>query len=576
MVVARGTDKGMRISGFQKLGEIMVSRRQITPQQLEEALKVQKETGERLGVVLQRMGFANVKEVYQALAAQLGARFIELDNYLIDPQVASLLPEKFCRERQVIPVGEENGALILVMANPTDVVAIDRARLMTGREIKPAIAPPEEIERIINTYFGAKGSIDEVLRGVEAKEKTFLEEEAQEVEIGQLKALGEEAPIIQAVNTFILQAIRAGASDIHLEPQNREARVRYRIDGILHDISSTSSRVHPALVSRIKILSRMNIAERRLPQDGRFQIRVDNRTVDFRVSSMPTIFGEKIVIRILDKSTLLLELDKLGFESADLEKFTRLIQYPYGMILLTGPTGSGKTTTLYSALNFINRSELNIITIEDPVEYQLPGINQVQINPKINFTFANALRSIMRQDPDIIMVGEIRDRETAEIAIHAALTGHLVLSTLHTNSAAGAVVRLQEMGVPSYLVSSALLGVVAQRLVRKICPNCRTELEINGETALKLTGGKEEKLLLHRGQGCNLCNRTGYRGREAVNEVLLIDDDIRSLVLKNATERELTAKAREKGMSTLEENAIRKVIKGITTLDEMYRVVANF
>ena len=553
----------------------MLSHKYITPQQLEEALKVQRETREGLGVILEKMGFIGTKEVYQTLAEQLGALFIELDTYLIDPQAVSLLPEKFCRERQVIPVGEENGALILVMANPTDVVTIDRARLMTGREIKAAIAPSEEIERIINTYFGAKESVNEILREVEEKEGAFLEE-AKEVEIGQLKALGEEAPIIQAVNTFILQAIRAGASDIHLEPQDKEARIRFRIDGILHDISSTSSRVHPALVSRIKILSRMDIAERRLPQDGRFQIRVDNRTVDFRVSSLPTIFGEKIVMRILDKSALLLELDKLGFEPDDLRKFIRLIKYPYGMVLLTGPTGSGKTTTLYSALNFINRPALNIITVEDPVEYQLPGINQVQINPKIDFSFANALRSIMRQDPDIIMVGEIRDRETAEIAIHAALTGHLVLSTLHTNSATGAIVRLQEMGVPSYLISSALLGVVAQRLVRKICSHCRTELEVEGETALKLTGGKEEKLILHRGEGCNMCSKTGYRGREAVNEVLVIDDDIRSLILKNATERELTAKAREKGMLTLEENAIQKVLKGITTFEEMYRVVANF
>ncbi len=554
----------------------MVARQYITPQQLEEVLKVQKETGEKLGVILEKMGFANTRQVYQSLAEQLGALFVELDSYLIDPQVVSLLPEKFCREHQVIPVGEENGALILAMANPADVVAIDRARLMTGREIKPAIAPPPEIERIINTYFGGRKSIAEVLKEAEGKEGLSSEEESAEIEIGQLRALGEEAPIIQAVNMFILQAIRAGASDIHLEPQDKEVRIRFRIDGILHDITSTSSRLHPALVSRIKILSRMNIAERRLPQDGRFQVKVDNRAVDFRVSSLPTIFGEKIVMRILDKSTLLLDLDRLGFEPDDLKEFTRLIQYPYGMVLLTGPTGSGKTTTLYSALNSISRPELNIITVEDPVEYQLSGINQTQVNPKIDFTFANALRSIMRQDPDIIMVGEIRDRETAEIAIHAALTGHLVLSTLHTNSAAGAIVRLQEMGVPSYLISSALLGVVAQRLVRKICPYCQTDLVVEGEDALKLSGGKEKKLLLHRGRGCNLCHKTGYRGREAVNELLVIDDDIRSLILKNATERELTATAKEKGMSTLEENALRKVATGITTLEEMYRVVANF
>ncbi|MGB4412153.1 MAG: ATPase, T2SS/T4P/T4SS family, partial [Atribacterales bacterium] len=350
----KNENENIKVSNFQKLGEIMLFHQYITPSQLEEALKIQKETGERLGVILEKMGSVKTKEVYQALAEQLGALFIELDNYLIDPQVVSLLPEKFCRERQVIPVGEENGALILVMANPTDVVTIDRARLMTGREIKAAIAPSEEIERIINTYFGAKESVNEILREVEEKEGAFLEE-TKEVEIGQLKALGEEAPIIQAVNTFILQAIQAGASDIHLEPQDKEVRIRFRIDGILHDISSTSSRVQPALVSRIKILSRMNIAERRLPQDGRFQIKLDNRTVDFRVSSMPTIFGEKIVMRILDKSALLLNLDKLGFEPDDLEKFVRLIKYPYGMVLLTGPTGSGKTTTLYSALNFINR-----------------------------------------------------------------------------------------------------------------------------------------------------------------------------------------------------------------------------
>ncbi|MCS7242246.1 type IV-A pilus assembly ATPase PilB [Candidatus Caldatribacterium sp.] len=558
-----------------KLGELLVKKQRITPEQLEKALEIQKKTGEKLGEILQKMGLVGSREVYEVLAEQLGTLYVDLDSYVIDPKVVALLPEKFCRQYQVIPVGEEGNTLILAMANPVDVMTIDRIRLMTKREIRPVVASPQDIEKALNAYYGVGETVEELIREAETKEGIVLPEEEEELRIDQLKALGEEAPIIRVVNMIILQAIRSGASDIHIEPQENEVRIRFRIDGILHDITSTPIRVHPAIVSRVKILSRMNIAERRLPQDGRFQVTVDNRTVDFRVSSLPTIFGEKIVMRILDKSTLLLDLDRLGFEEEDLEKFYRLIQHPYGMILLTGPTGSGKTTTLYSALNFINKPDLNIITIEDPVEYRLPGINQVQVRPKIGLTFANALRAIMRQDPDVIMVGEIRDSETAEIAIHAALTGHLVFSTLHTNTAAGALVRLQEMGVPSYLIASALIGVVAQRLVRRICERCKVDFEIFGPIARELTGGEKDRLTVFRGKGCPECNRTGYRGRTAVSEVLVMDDEMRALVLRNATEREITERACAKGMRTLRENAIRKVLQGVTTLEEMYRVTAR-
>lgn len=557
-----------------RLGELLIQKHCITPEQLEKALEIQKKTGEKLGEVLQKMGLVESREVYEALAEQLGTPYVDLDSYVIDPRVVTILPEKFCRQHQVVPIGEEGNTLIIAMANPVDVVAIDRIRLMTKREIRPVIATPQDIEKTLNAYYGVGESVEELIREA-TQESLVLPEEEEELKIDQLKALGEEAPIIRVVNMIILQAIRSGASDIHIEPQEDQVRIRFRIDGILHDITSTSIRVHPAIVSRIKILSRMNIAERRLPQDGRFQVTVDNRAIDFRVSSLPTIFGEKIVMRILDKSTLLLDLDRLGFEGEDLEKFYRLIQHPYGMILLTGPTGSGKTTTLYSALNFINKPDLNIITIEDPVEYRLPGINQVQVRPKIGLTFANALRAIMRQDPDVIMVGEIRDYETAEIAIHAALTGHLVFSTLHTNTAAGALVRLQEMGIPSYLIASALVGVVAQRLVRKICERCKVEFEVYGNIARELTHGEKDRITVFRGRGCPECNKTGYRGRIAVSEVLVMDDDIRALVLRNATEREIAEKACAKGMKTLRENAIRKVLRGVTTLEEMYRVTAR-
>ena len=557
-----------------KLGEILVAKHYITFDQLKKAIEVQKKTGEKLGEILHKQGLVQEKELYQALAEQLGTLYIDLDTYVVDPNAVTRLPEKFCRQNRCVPVNEESNFLVLAMVNPVDIVTIDRARIMTKKDIHPAIAPPDVIDKIINSYFGSGSSVAEVLKEAEEEEGMLFLDETEEVRIDQLKELGEEAPIIRVVNMIILQAIRAGASDIHIEPHEDRVRIRFRIDGILQDSTTTSIKIHPAIASRIKILSRMNIAERRLPQDGRFQVTVENRTIDFRVSSIPTIFGEKIVMRILDKSTLLLNLDRLGFEPDDLQRFYRMIEHPYGMVLLTGPTGSGKTTTLYSALNYISTPDLNIITIEDPVEYILEGINQIQVKPKIDLTFANALRSIMRQDPDVIMVGEIRDRETAEIAIHSALTGHLVFSTLHTNTAPGAVTRLQEMGVESFLISSAVVGIVAQRLVRKICEFCKTEMEVSGDVALDLTDGKQDHIIVYKGKGCARCT-SGYKGRIAVQSVFDLDEDLRDLILKHATEKELTEAARKKGMRNLRENAALKVIAGITTLEEMYRVTSN-
>ncbi|NLJ50361.1 MAG: Flp pilus assembly complex ATPase component TadA [Candidatus Atribacteria bacterium] len=557
-----------------KLGEILVAKRFITFDQLMKAIEIQKKTGEKLGEILRREGFVKEKELYQALAEQLGTLYIDLDNYVVDPNAVTRLPEKFCRQKHCVAVNEEASFMVLAMVNPVDIVTIDRARLMTKKDIHPAIAPPDVIDSIINSYYGGGSSVNEILKEAEEEEGMIYLDEAEELKIDQLKEMGEEAPIIRVVNMIILQAIRAGASDIHIEPHEDRVRIRYRIDGILQDSTTTSIKIHPALISRIKILCRMNIAERRLPQDGRFQVTVENRTIDFRVSSLPTIFGEKIVMRILDKSSLLLNLDRLGFEPDDLQRFYRMIERPYGMVLLTGPTGSGKTTTLYSALNHVSSPDLNIITIEDPVEYILDGINQIQVKPKIDLTFANSLRAIMRQDPDIIMVGEIRDRETAEIAIHAALTGHLVFSTLHTNTAPGAVTRLQEMGVASFLISSAIIGVVAQRLARKICEYCKYPVELNGDAALDLTDGKKDQVVVYQGKGCSHCN-SGYKGRVAIHSIFNLSDQLREMILNHATERELTETARKEGMRTLRENAAIKVLTGIISPEEMYRVTAN-
>lgn len=557
-----------------KLGEILVAKRFITFDQLMKAIEIQKKTGEKLGEILRREGFVKEKELFQALAEQMGTLYIDLDNYVVDPNAVTRLPEKFCRQNHCVTVNEEASFIVLAMVNPVDIVTIDRARIMTKKDIHPAIAPPDVIESIINSYYGGSSSVSEILKEAEEEEGMIYLDEAEELKIDQLKEMGEEAPIIRVVNMIILQAIRAGASDIHIEPHEDRVRIRYRIDGILQDSTSTSIKIHPALISRVKILCRMNIAERRLPQDGRFQVTVENRTIDFRVSSLPTIFGEKIVMRILDKSSLLLNLNRLGFEPDDLQRFFRMIERPYGMVLLTGPTGSGKTTTLYSALNHVSSPDLNIITIEDPVEYILDDINQIQVKPKIDLTFANSLRSIMRQDPDIIMVGEIRDRETAEIAIHAALTGHLVFSTLHTNTAPGAVTRLQEMGVASFLISSAIIGVVAQRLARKVCEYCKYPVELDGDAALDLTDGKKDHVVVYKGKGCSRCT-SGYKGRIAIHSIFDLNDYLREMILNHATERDLTETARKEGMRTLRENAAIKVLAGIISPEEMYRVTAD-
>jgi type IV pilus assembly protein PilB len=465
------------------------------------------------------------------------------------------------------------------MADPLNVIAIDELRLTTGLEIKPVLSTSEAIHRAIVQYYGIKMAVTEIIAEEEEFGKIGEEElrnieTDEDIDVGELRRLVEEAPVVRLVNVIITQAIRDKASDIHIEPLKRELRIRFRIDGVLHNVMSPPKGIQPVLISRVKIMAGMDISERRVPQDGRIQLVVEGKEYDFRVSTYPTIFGEKVVMRILDKSGALIGLNKLGFQPQTQAMLEELIENPYGIILSTGPTGSGKTTTLYSCLNKLNTIEKNIITIEDPIEYQLDGINQIQVNEKAGLVFSVGLRHIVRQDPDIIMVGEIRDRETAEIAINAALTGHLVLSTLHTNDAPGATTRLIDMGIEPYLVASSLIGVLAQRLARTICPHCKESYEASSD-ALKKFGVYLDKktVTLYRGSGCERCRRTGYLGRTGIFELMYVSDEIRELVVNKAPANVIKEQARKEGMKTLQEDCIDKVLAGITTIEEAIRII---
>ncbi|MEO0113130.1 MAG: GspE/PulE family protein, partial [candidate division WOR-3 bacterium] len=482
-------------------------------------------------------GIVNKEDFYLALSRRLGVPYLDITGYTIDKEILSLIPEEACRTLKVFPLFKIGDTLTLAMTNPTDIDVIDDLRLKTGLEITPVLVSEEDIKNAINRYYKSveQSSIEEITQiiGEEEKEAT--------VEItDELKKLEEEAsqePVVKFVNTIISYAVKSRASDIHIEPEENILRVRLRIDGVLHTFTEVAKNMHAAVISRIKILARLNIADKLRPQDGQFQMNVDGKKVDFRVSTFPTFWGECAVLRLLDRSSVVIGLSELGFSPENLIKFNALIKKPYGIILVTGPTGSGKTTTLYSALEAIRSEEKNIITLEDPVEYTLPLIRQVQINPKQGLTFATGLRAILRQDPDVIMVGEIRDLETAEIAVQAALTGHLVFSTLHTNNAATAVTRLVDIGVEPYLIASSLIGVLAQRLVRKICPTCKESYQPKPEVLKYL--GLEEKMHLFRGKGCEECNNTGYRGRTGIFELLIVDDAIREMILKNKSANEI-------------------------------------
>ena len=562
----------MPVRQRKSLGESLVERKIISEDQLRSAMKESENSGEPLRKMLVRLGLATEEDICDFFEEQLGIPRIDLKNYLIDQKILSLIPESLAKKYNLIPLFKTGDTLTIATADPLNVVAMDDIRNKTKSNIEPAVATETEIRNSINQYYGTGGSIEDIVKSIDIK--TFaIEEGKEEIEPEKLRNIAEEAPIIKLVNLIILQAIRDKASDIHVEPEEDSLKIRFRIDGILHDQATIPKQMQAAVLSRMKIMSEMNIATKRIPQDGRFRLNIEGGQIDMRVSSLPTLFGENIVMRLLDTSSILIGMEKLGFDEQNFEKFKELIVKPHGIILVTGPTGSGKTTTLYSALNSINTPDKNIITVEDPVEYQLKRIRQSQINPKGGLTFATGLRSILRQDPDVIMVGEIRDLETAEISIQAALTGHLVFSTLHTNDAPSSLTRLTDMGVEPFLISSSVIGIIAQRLVRMICPSCKQAYvpskEVLDDIGVKLP---EAAPKFYKGGGCKVCKNTGYKGRIAIFEMLLLNDKIRDLILAKVSSSQIKHAAQEAGMKTLREDGITKALAGFTTIDEVIRV----
>ena len=556
------------------LGEILIREGSITRDQLQRGLARQREVGKRLGEALADLGYVSEDEVVKALARQFALPHLSLASLSITPvPIHDRLSPKYMREHKVFPVEVKDGVLTVAMTDATDPYTLEDLRLSTGYAVSICLAKEREILEAIDQYYGeGQTSIEKIVKGYSEEDGGTSSEEREDVD--HLRDLASEAPVIQLVNLLITRAVEARASDIHIEPFEDKLRIRYRVDGVLLDYESPPKRLQAAVISRVKIMAKMNIAERRLPQDGRIRLQILGKDLDLRVSSIPTLYGESVVMRILDRSTLLLTLGELGFPDDVRLQFQRLIRKPHGMILVTGPTGSGKTTTLYTALSEINSADKKIITIEDPVEYQLRGVNQIHVKPKIGLTFANGLRSIVRQDPDVIMVGEIRDAETADIAIHSALTGHLVFSTLHTNDAPGAITRLLDMGVENYLVSSVLVAVLAQRLVRVICPECREPYQVD-VAAVRKMGIKTDidgSLQVFRGKGCAACSFTGYHGRSGIYEFLVISEEIQRLILEKTDANMIRQKALALGMKTLWEDGWRKVEQGVTTLEDLLRV----
>ncbi len=578
------------------LGEIMVEKGWISNAELAEARKAQRTSGNPdLGRVLIDLGYATERDVTEARATQLGLPFVDLNLIKPDPKALNLVPQRLCQQHNILPIAVQGNTLLLVVADPSNVLAVDDVRLATGKQVKIGLAAPSAIEDAIAKYYGGGNvttapatvgnggqsgdsaqDVPSLASITDDVQKYSHREAMMEDETAEAVKVSEEAPIIRVANTIIQQAILQRASDIHVEPVPKGVRIRYRIDGVLHEIMTLPKYIHPPLISRYKIMSDMNIAERRIPQDGRIGIIFRDKEYDLRVSCLPTLLGEKIVMRILDKSSVLIGLNKLGFLPEVQAQLETIITQPNGMILSTGPTGSGKTTTQYSILHRINKMEVNILTVEDPVEYQLPGISQVHVNRKAGLTFATALRAFLRQDPDIIMVGEIRDLETAEIAIEAALTGHLVLSTLHTNDAPSAVTRLVDMGVEPFLIAATVIGVLAQRLARRICNNCKISYEVPAHH-LRRFGYKPERedemVTLWKGQGCEQCRHTGFSGRIAITELMIMNDEIAELIVRRAPLADIREAARANGMKLLREDGLIKILEGITTPEEVMRVV---
>jgi general secretion pathway protein E len=554
---------------YRTLEHLLLEQGRIGPDDLRKVKRLQQERGERLERLLLDLGFISEEDLLPLLATHLGVEAVSRREFPQVPVPLGNVSLKYLRHAKVMPLRQENGTLEVAMADPADFYAIQALQLATGLQIEPRIARERDVLEGLEAAYG-NGEGGGGAAG-EPDESDFEYLSDDEEDVNHLRDLASEAPVIRFVNLLISRAVEQRASDIHIEPFENELKVRYRIDGVLHDVESPARRLQAAIVSRIKIMAKLNIAERRLPQDGRIKLRLMGREIDLRVSTLPTLYGESVVLRILDRSSIVVNLESLGFPEDTLGGFERLIIKPYGMILVTGPTGSGKTTTLYGALDKINSPDKKIITIEDPVEYQLFGVNQIHVKPQIGLTFANGLRSIVRQDPDVIMVGEIRDAETAEIAIQAALTGHLVFSTLHTNDAAGAVSRLLEMGVEDYLLASSLLGVLAQRLVRRVCAKCRRPAELGAEV-LREVGGNGGPVTVYEGRGCEECANTGYRGRCGIYELLLVNDTVRQLVLKRSSADVIRDAAVAQGMRTLRDDGWQKVRSGITTVAEVVRV----
>jgi type IV pilus assembly protein PilB len=553
-----------------ELGEVLVDEGLITTDQLATAAEEQERVGRSLGRVLIDLGLVNEPDLVAVLARQIGLDFVDLNEYQIDPQAASLLSEQVARRYRALPIGFEDDHLIVAMSDPANVFALDDIRTITGMEVKPVVATSGDIEAAVRKYGSFDQSVEEI-----SKEASSQADDGA-VDLEDLGAAVEDAPIVKLVNMLINQAVSDRASDIHIEPAERDVRIRYRIDGVLHEVMRSPKNIQNGLLSRLKVMADINIAERRIPQDGRISLMVGGKAIDLRVATLPTVYGEKIVIRILDKSSVLLKLSDLGFADKPYDVYERAFKKPYGTILVTGPTGSGKSTTLYGTLNIINSPDKNIITVEDPVEYRLNGVNQMQVNMKAGLTFAASLRSILRADPDVVLIGEIRDRETALIAMEAALTGHLVLSTLHTNDAPSAITRLIEMDVEPYLVASAVDCVVAQRLARKLCDRCK-EAYKPSEAELEAAGFPEEMRAevenLFRPVGCSRCGKTGFRGRTGLYEVMPMSEDIERMAAERRSSEDIRRLAMEEGMLTLRTDGLQKARSGATSLDEIFRVV---
>ena len=555
-----------------QLGALLQQEGLLTQVRLDAALAEQRATAKPLGRILIEAGVISESDLVRMLARQVGLDFVDLGEASIDPSVATLIPEALARRYQALPIQWDEGRLIVAMADPSNVFAVDDIRALTGADIRTVVATAGQLEATIDRFHRLDTEVD-----------TVAQEAADELgsgdEIGDIREVVEDAPIVKFVNLLITQAVADRASDIHVEPGETDLRIRFRIDGVLHEVMHSPKSIQNGVISRLKVMSEMNIAERRVPQDGRMSLAVSGKPIDLRVATLPTVFGEKVVMRILDKGQALLRLDDLGFLPESRERYERSYKKPYGTILVTGPTGSGKSTTLYATLNILNDVTRNIITVEDPVEYRLPGISQMQIHHKAGLSFAVALRSILRADPDVVLVGEIRDRETAIIGIEAALTGHLVLSTLHTNDAASTPMRLVEMGVEPFLVTSALDCVLAQRLARRLCENCKEQYQPT-EAELIEAGWPTEELTgadwpsMHRAIGCSACGRTGYRGRFALHEVMTVSDSIKKLVIERRSTEEIKKEAIMEGMITLREDGLRKVAMGQTSLEEIFRVVS--